>query len=286
MNYRDNILTQFKIMLNKKGFIISFCFMIAFSLYSYLMGVFELNGLDRYLCRGVEGQFLLNFLNSNSEIWCSIYPMIIILPFCFSVIIDKEIHINDLMIVRGSRKKYYISKAVVAFIGAFLICFVPLIINNFLNSVTFYDGVTNISWVQKLQEQYSADLLGTNVIVNTKYKIVPLVGLYVRHPIIFNYVWALFVSTVAGFISVFVFACSFYIKRYTVFLFLPFYLIITVLGKLTPSLSTNNYISFNFEQYIQVNSLYGRSYSLLWMFIGFLLLIAILLIRREYKKDF
>ena len=66
-----------------------------------------------------------------------LFPFLCALPFSFSILTDKAANTDTLLCAYCGKRRYIISKITAAFIGSFLIFFVPLMINGCLNYLIF-----------------------------------------------------------------------------------------------------------------------------------------------------
>lgn len=142
-----SILTQTKIMLNKKGFMFGFSAMMMICLLEVVFSSYGVTAL-RMEGDGFPGNDPSSVITSfEAFILCVpsgllsylelLFPFLCALPFSFSILTDKAANTDTLLCAYCGKQRYIISKITAAFIGSFLIFFVPLMINSCLNYLIF-----------------------------------------------------------------------------------------------------------------------------------------------------
>ena len=142
-----SILTQTKIMLNKKGFMFGFSAMMMICLLEVVFSSYGVTAL-RMEGDGFPGNDPSSVITSfEAFILCVpsgllsylelLFPFLCALPFSFSILTDKAANTDTLLCAYCGKRRYIISKITAAFIGSFLIFFVPLMINGCLNYLIF-----------------------------------------------------------------------------------------------------------------------------------------------------
>ena len=133
-----SILTQTKIMLNKKGFMFGFSAMMMICLLEVVFSSYGVTAL-RMEGDGFPGNDPSSVITSfEAFILCVpsgllsylelLFPFLCALPFSFSILTDKAANTDTLLCAYCGKRRYIISKITAAFIGSFLIFFVPLMI--------------------------------------------------------------------------------------------------------------------------------------------------------------
>lgn len=259
-------------MFQQKGFIFSLFFMLSLVLVSYVSCVIRMREVDRFHSLSWECQCILTSGNSASlhTIFLIAFPFIILFPFAFSLFKEKQIKMRDLYLSRVCAWKYYMAKVVVCFSGAFIILFVPLLINILMCYFTF-DGrhMTLYGEPGYLTGSYFSAL-----------KNMPLSGLYLKERLLYYILCALFVSVLGGLFSIFAMALSTFIKKYMVFLLLPLYLVIEFLSRLEMGS-----LCMNMDEYISVSFISGRNIIFLLVVVAVLLGVASVCMIYDRKKE-
>src|SRR5690606_20936544 len=213
----NSVRMQFSLMINKLGFKLSFSCALIYSLASYVYYLITYQGVD------VLYFLSANYLYAGNEhapfwgIFQSYFPFLVVFPFAFSYLDDKDLNIDHYIIGRMSRKDYYIGKLITSFLGGGLIIFIPFTINLILCNITFQEN-NNTYFGEYNLLPYFETLSGTNVIFNTEFTGVSFLGLYLFSPLLYNIVYLLLLSLFSGIMSVFTCASSFFIKKYKIIL--------------------------------------------------------------------
>ncbi|GHU43440.1 hypothetical protein FACS1894111_09040 [Clostridia bacterium] len=259
--FRQALKMQFSLMIQKKSFQAVFGIVLFYVIATYLFYCFRYWG-------GEPSNFLSAdavFAGNNTTVFAFyldlLFPFLIVLPFAFSFLTDKSVHILPVLQSKMSNKMYYLSKAIVCFMGGFLLFVIPFLISIFLNHITFPIQGTTV-WGDLYSWNFANDITGNNVMISVVGKGLPFLGLYLYSPLLYNVLYVFFFAFFSGILSVFAFATSFFIKKYKIFVFVPIYLIIFGLNILTFMLDTDGATKFyNFFafQYITVNTEYGKT---------------------------
>lgn len=274
-------MSQFNIMVRRKGFLFSFSFSLFFVLAVYLLDVMDMLGNDKFLCANSQAHYLFSIWSNWEGYFILVFPFLVLFPFSFSYITDNHVKITQLLTTRMPFHTYYITKAVCCFLGAFLIIFIPVCIGISLNAVTFTDGIYELGGAVPYSASLEQALTGC---LNTgeNQHTFPMLGLFVSHPVIYEYVWTFFVAISAGVVSVFSFSCSYFIKRLQVLLLLPFYILVTVLESLSGVVTEN--LELNFYRYIEINYFSNRNYGIYFLFLIILTVVAVFLCYKQIKR--
>lgn len=276
-----NFMSQFCIMVRRKGFLFSFSFSLFFVLAVYLLDVMEMTGNDKFLCANPQAHYLFSTWSNWQGYFSLVFPFLVLFPFSFSYITDKHVKITELFTTRMTFRTYYTAKAVCCFLGAFLIIFVPVCVGILLNVITFPDGIYELGGAVPYSTTLEQALTGC---LNTgeNQHTFPMLGLFISHPIIYEYIWTFFIAISAGVVSVFAFSCSYFIKRMQVLLLLPFYILVTVLGYLSGVVTEN--LELNFYRYIEINYFSNRNYGIYFLFLIILMIVAVFLCYKQIKR--
>ena len=225
-----DIVSQLKIMTNKKGFQTTFLLLCFYALGTSVM--------EAILQRGTEVTWLyhpasLTALNDNLEIsgyFIQCYPFLAVLPACFSLFHDRQLGVDVMMKSRMGDRKYYWSKAIAAFCLSFFTFTVPFLLELLLNVLIFpLEASRDISGWSPYLDGYldlSREYLLADLFFENQYlyciAIILLIGLF------------------SGCASVLVLGISCFRIKYKVFLFLPVYLVMyMLLTQSTKKVNTN-----------------------------------------------
>lgn len=166
-----------------------------------------------------------------------------------------------------------------------MIIFIPFFLNILLLIITFpengntYFGFYNSS-------QYTSDLTGSNVVISTFGKGLPLLGLYISNSIIYNALYVLFLSMFSGLMSAFALTCSYWIKRFKVFVFLPVFLLFFITKTINEfSFNSSKYLNTNLLDYVTVNSSAGKFPPFFFLFCFVMLFFVIFMTWRKSRNE-
>ncbi len=281
--------TQFYIMIHQIGF--QLCFMIvllcgmintAFCLLSNYGGIKE-ERID------VAEAFLLNYYSPIVDEFSVISLFLLMLPYCFSGLKNRNLRIDLLHIVRGDNRSYYAAGGVTAFCGTFLAFFLPLLIELLVNQIFF----SSTGWMANGFSVYDVNggggLVGTTIIssevINPGLCIIPI-EFYIRHPFLYNTLYAFLYSAFMGIASVMMYAVSLYMKK-NIYLFFPmyiFYFIILRIGDIV-YMFVERMVECDFFKYFMVGNNMNLSYIYICSLTICMLIVSVILIIRKSVSD-
>lgn len=154
-----------------------------------------------------------------------LFPFIIPLAFSFSYFDDRKYGTHNFFIIRNNKKTYYSAKAIVCFIGNFLIIVLPGLIHFLLLKITFVEN-NNTLFGQYKTLLYFNNLFVDDIIPVKAYY--PFISLYIKNINLYNLIHFIFIGILTGMLGVFSYAISFQIKKNKILIFLPVYLIFQI----------------------------------------------------------
>lgn len=209
---------QFTLLLKRQEFWITFLLMLLFSIAGFVASCIAFYGKDLSMLISGDQLFIGLSTNSFATVLQLMLPLIVGLPFCDSTFVEKQSGSLQIILPRfGSAKKYYLSKAIVAFASAFFVVFVPLLLNILLNTITF--PATSL---RDFTNFASNDAWQHSEFVR---ELALFPSLLVRHPQLYNIVANFLLACFSGMASVFVYACSFFIKKYRILVMAIFFFV-------------------------------------------------------------
>lgn len=227
------ILTQTKIMLGKKGFMFGFTAMMIICLGEVLISAYGVTAF-RMEGDGFPGNDPSSVISSfEAFILCIpsgllgylelVFPFLCALPFSFSLLTNKAANTDTLLCAKCGKGRYVISKICAAFMGSFLIFFIPLMINDVLNYLVFDNSM-------------GADLFDPNwrfngfgVMRETDFPNAPFGDLLAASPFMYSALHAFMFSLMAGAFGVLALACSVFCGRNKVLTFGAGFMILNIL---------------------------------------------------------
>lgn len=276
MKLKDSIRVQFFLMLNKKDFKISFTIVLAYCLITYVSNVLSSLKIDISMMYSSDALFALN---CNSPFWSKfsvIFPYLVVLPFSFSYIEDNNINIHPYFMQRLGTNQYFKGKAIVSFIGGFIIIFIPFAINIVLNYITFptnhntYYGIYNTLG-------YCNYLLGSGIALNTQYKEFLFLNLYLYSPFLYNLLFLIMCSTFSGILSMASTSFSYISNKIKLAIFVPVFLFF-YFGQIANGISyrSDTYINYNWLDYVSIDSYCGKNIMLFLIILLIIVLFSII----------
>lgn len=219
---------QLKVMLRRKEFIFALLAMTGYACAAFLYVLVKYRGMDVSIMRDANQSVCYSQMNGLWGIFSILYPFLVVLPFSTSYIDDYK---NKLLVIyfsKSSRRVYYLSKILTAFIGTTMVIAIPCTLNLILCNI-FLPHNHN-TWLGEYQlENFYRTVMGTDHIYKTAYKGVPLARVFLRSPLLYNIVFLLIFSLFSGLLGAFALSLSFWLRKRKIILFLPLFFIIHVL---------------------------------------------------------
>jgi hypothetical protein len=290
---KKSIITQLSLMVARRDFRLVFTCVLALTLYSFVVNLIgyslaNTNLMDSGVANLLEFRgsdysslYSWHFLyagNTNSKIWplfSVLYPFIVVFPFGFSYMQDRNVRLLNHYILKSGKKNYFRSKLIAAFIGGFLIIAIPFAINLLLNYATFPHTYHS-------PLQYEQLLTGDRVDRDTVFGAKPFAGLFTQSLFLYNMLYLLFFSLFTGLLSAFSMALSFLIRRRKILLFVPLFVLFQLgfyLNSVIFNLENVRYFNTDILSYFATDSFYGQSV----VFISILLGMVVLFIVSSYR---
>lgn len=274
-----SIKSQFLIMINGLSFKFAFSVSLLYNLVSYVLTVLVNRNVDLSMMYSADSVYAGNSLAQVFDIFSKLFPFLVIFPFSFSYIDDRNLKIHSYLLSRTTKRDYYLSKMINCFIGTFIIIFIPFLINLLLCHLTFPQN-HNTFFGEYNWRNYFRSLVGSNVDVdiNTKYTGLSFLKLYLYSPFLYNIFYNFLLSSFAGLMGIFSLSCSFIIKKYKILLFIPTYLIF-YLGSIMDTVICNSgksYFCTALMQYVSVGNTIGLSLIFILVFIVALMIFSLL----------
>jgi hypothetical protein len=216
--------------------------------------------------------------NANANIgplFSVLYPFIVVFPFGFSYMQDRNVRLLNHYILKSGKKNYFRSKLIAAFIGGFLIIAIPFAVNLILSYATFPHTYNS-------PLQYAQSLTGDRVDRDTVFGAKPFAILFVQSLPLYNMLYLLFFSLFTGLLSAFSMALSFLIRRRKILLLVPLFVLFQLGANLSGVIYDNDNMRFfntDILDYFGTDAFYGQSV----VFISVLLGMFVLFIAGSYR---
>ena len=216
--------TQLGIMLHKRGFQVGFTVMMLFVAYSFIKGLHGVSldpdrNLDISNLQAAD-RALMNKTNETygiPQILRFIFPFVCVLPFSFSLFVDRSTRISDIVIIRSGKRRYYFSKLAAAFTGGFLIFFIPLIISTALTHSFYASSVIDVTDIN-----FSEMTAGGKEFFTMRDLMLEIIAF---SPVLGEVFAAFLLSVYSGACAVFALSLSCFIRRFSVLIFVPVFLL-------------------------------------------------------------
>lgn len=285
--FLNNLKFQLGIMFNKIGFKISFSFILIMSLANSLYWAKWSVGQDISMVPAASQAFILNSCAPLNSKLALLYIFVLLLPFSFSYLTDRRNNMLPILQTRCGIKNYYFSKMIATFIGTTIIFFIPFVISIILNQVIFPSEGLQVNGSELYSYNYTATITGSNVFAKTVGKSVPFIRLFLDHPQLYNVLYAFFFAVFTGILSVFVYSLSFLIKKYSIILLFPLFVLVLVQKKVDTIITAYSplYVNVNMRDYLMIDSFYGLSLLYFLTLIIGSILVSLLLVSRKIVKD-
>lgn len=219
---------QLKVMLRRKEFIFALLAMTGYACTAFLYVLVKYWGMDVSIVKDANQSICYSQMNGMWGIFSILYPFLVVLPFSTSYIDDYKNKLLAIYFSKSSRRVYYLSKILTAFIGTTLIIAIPCALNLILCNIFLPHNYN--TWLGEYQlENFYRAVMGTNHLYETAYKGIPLLRLFLRSPLLYNIVYLFIFSLFSGLLGAFALSLSFWLRKRKIILFLPLFFIIYVL---------------------------------------------------------
>lgn len=286
--------TQFYIMIRQLGF--RFCFMavllmglINTELCLLLNFIGNFSGIKEDMMDASEA-FLLNDYSPVVDKFFLISLFLVLCPYCFSTIKNRNLHIDLLHIVRGDIRSYYAAGAATAFCGTFLAFFLPLLIELLCNQMFFLHTGRLADGFSVYGLNGGGRLTGVTIdesmVVNPGFCLIPI-GFYIRHPLFYNVLYAFLYSVFMAILALMMYAFSLYFKKNS-YLFFPLYILyflILRIGHIVYTITGERMIDVDFFCYFRVGNNMNLSYVYISLLTICIIIMSIVLIYRKAVSD-
>lgn len=282
---------EMNVMLNKKEFACTMCFMMAFCVIAMMSAVVECR--EDYFIYSVSAN--IKFIGSTySPLWSVftyVFSFAVVIPHSMSYIGDLDTGICPYIFVRSGRVKYYLSKICAAFFGNVLIVAIPFLINLVLCMIALTTK-PNYSFGFYGSQGFSEIVLGIGYIFQAEHMALPLAEVFVNAPTLYSLLYIVFISFNAGVFGVFVLCVSFLFHKNRALLFLPVYLFVLITSVITNNALTAaisdpqiEFINYSFMDYLGSFGYGGKNPIFLLTVYVVIAILSVLITLQTVKKD-
>lgn len=288
----NSILYNLTIMMRKKTFRFSFLLVLALCIGMPFVYAVQYTGCSTMQLPATHTLYVGNAMGLVWDYFQLVFPVLVIFPYSMSFFEESKNGTLLYIQARSSRKQYYISQLITAFIGGFVIICIPFLINILLNAILFpAEGNDYLSTFDRYTYNWSGSITGSTTVFPVLAKGFVFKGLYADHPQLHNLLFALLAGVGAGMMAMLAYACSMVVRRNRFFLFLAMYLIFEVLAMVNSVLydrwsESSVYVCTDFVSYLSNGLLQvGRSYGLFWGFMAGMAGVVLCLVRKRIEED-
>lgn len=229
-----------------------------------------------------EYLYIGNGYTKGFSIFSVLYPFLVVIPFGMSYIDDITKKTYAPVVIRGDKKGYVAGKLIAAFIGNFLIVFIPFILNLVLTFM-FYNENSKTPFGERTLGNLDGFLYGTNLNYNTPANNTLFADMFFSNPFLYYFLYLVMLASVTGLLGAFVVSISMWLKRYKILLFIPVYVLMRIASTYTDislqkAVSNPNhlFINYNILDYVTpFNMISGCYYP---VFIGMILFILLFVV--------
>lgn len=253
--------TQLRLMQHSIGYQFAFFVILILCLSSTLQTAIAARELTSMEAPTPAFAFVLRSFASGNELFRQLYVFLLVFPFCLIPAKTVKLGMDSILITRTNTRTYCYTNLLTAFLGTFLCFLIPLLIQLLINEIVFPANL-DPEWIYGYS---GAEVTGDNVFANTIQKGVPFLGLYIRHPNLYNVLYALLFSAFCGLFAMLVQSISAFIRRFSILLFLPVYLITFIQSRIDAAIlyqgvkQETPYLNCNMTDYVFIDSFYGKS---------------------------
>lgn len=272
----------FRLTLNRRIFWCAFTVMLVLCMTNTLVWAYACRGVDVSQQPAAANTFILRTDSPLHYILVLGVIFLMLLPYAFSYRRDARLHVDQLLIVKMGKRVYYLAHMITCFLSTFVVLFVPLAVENLINSLLFKNPFAHDYTYTAM-----ATITGDSVGIDTVRSAVPFLRLYMDFPLKYNMLYAFFFAAFCSLLTVFVFSLSLYIKKYDIMLMLPVFLITLLQERVDILIESSGirYFNVSMMDYITVDAYFGQSalyiICLCLLFAGTAVLLTIMKCRRD-----
>jgi len=206
---------QWFLLLHKKELYICFTIMIILAIGSFFTECLYYFKLDYSELHSSDMLFYLRAYNYTYHgIMITLYPLLVVIPFADSYLIDEHFNIIPIIKTRTKIEHYYLSKMLFVFVSAFIILLIPQLLNVLLNAITFPASVIG---------DFTNGQYGRNYVYALAEFAYP--KLFDSHPNLYNLLFICIFAIVGSLIATIVYCFSFYFRKSRLFIICLYFLV-------------------------------------------------------------
>lgn len=277
----NSIKVQLKIMRVSREFRVALLISFVYAVYSFVFYALEARKEDLFHVLDANEYVCFSPNNGLWNMFLMVYPFLVVMPFATSYISDYKNRLIVIYASRVSRRNYYVSKLVAAFVGSALVVAIPFLLNLLLCNI-FLPHNLNL-WTIYPMRNYYGRLLGLTFAYKHISSQIPFLGVLLSSPVLYGVLYIFLFSFISGLLGMLAMAISFVVKRFKIILYIPIYVLIKILMNIDMVVldaaidGKETYVSYNFLDYfIPHNNWGGFSLGVILAELGAMLLIIFL----------
>ncbi|MBQ4349047.1 MAG: hypothetical protein IJC79_05460 [Clostridia bacterium] len=209
---------QLSLLFRRTSFIATFTLMCVYAIAAFFLNCINNFGKDVFAVPAAKYLFLgSNISNVMFYFIPLIFAVVAAIPFADTFFEERSRRTTEFCLVRCTDNQYYFSKLFAVFFSGFIVMFIPLIINYFLNFIAFPIEST-VDYTNLPTSESGIYTTGIDTLVLFK-------EFFAKNMYIYNILHLFLISLTSGFISVVVFQFSFFYKKSRVMLICSFFII-------------------------------------------------------------
>lgn len=155
-------------------------------------------------------------------------------PFCFSYYREQRLGIKAVLQSKYGVRNYYIINLLTCFLGTFLAFFIPFLIEMAIDWVVFASEGASNTYGAKYTFNYCGHITGDSYGEYVYGNGILFKSLYIHNPTLYALLFLVIFSAFMAVLAVFVYSLSYWVKKYSLVLLLPIFIIYMLQRKIEP----------------------------------------------------
>ena len=211
-----------------------------------------------------------------------------LLPFSFSYYRDQRLGVKTVLQSKYGVRNYYLINLTTCFLGTFLSFLIPFLIEMGIDEALFTsNGIAN-TYGSKYSYNYCGFITGATEGDFVYGDGIIFKSLYLHNPVVYNLIYILMFSAFMGLLAVFVYSLSYWVKKYSMSLLLPVFIIYMLQRKIEPytiELLGGTYVNPQMYDYIFIKQNGGLHWGYFGCLCLFFSLVTIICTVIKIKND-
>lgn len=221
---KKNIVMQFKLMFSQKSLHYTLLILCLLSIITFIVNCISTFGRPLTDVPNAYFFFIGSTLGEGFYyIYSTILSLVCVIPFADSYFRDYNKNMLSVILLRTTPKTYYFSKSLAVFFSGFIVIFVSLMLNFFLNFITFplSNGCDFTMFPTYYSDFYMKGYWSDLALLK---------NLFVQNPYLYSLLFLCITSVVSGIYAVIVYNISYFIKKQHILLLASMFILSNVLA--------------------------------------------------------